>query len=297
MTYNPDLSKLPLPKVIEEIDFETDLQRRKDKLIALDQALPEDQQIGIAEFINLESEPIVKLLEEASYETLIIKNRINEVYRSKLLYFATGADLDHVAEEYGVTRLDGEPDEDLRQRVRIANRGSSSAGPDDWWKRHAMGAHELVEDVSVERVPIGDDNSQRGFVRLAILAQTPDGIPSEEILTAVRDVVTSDHVRNTCAKVEVVAATSISFDVGAKVWLFDDAPPGTFDTLEQALRDEVAKDRRLGWDVTVSWLVAKLHQPGVYRVLLTEPTETIRASRMRTPVIGNVSLEYMGVDE
>ena len=52
-----DISQLPPPDVIEAIDFEAVLGDRKDKLVELH---PE-----CAEVIGLESEPMVKQLEEA----------------------------------------------------------------------------------------------------------------------------------------------------------------------------------------------------------------------------------------
>ncbi len=292
-----DLAILPEPTVIEPLDYEADLRRRKDKLIDLDEALPVEEQNNIREFIDLESELSVKILEEATYAEMILRNRINQAYRARLLYFATGADLDHVAEEYGVERLVDEPDEDFRERVRISNRGSSSAGPDDWWRKHALAAHEQVEDVSVDRVEIGPDNEERGFIRVAVLADTDDGIPSEEILTDVRNKLTADDVRGVCVKVEVVAATSLVFDVTAKIWTFENAASDTFDNLEAQLRAAVAENRALNWDVTTSWITTQLHQSGVYLVELEAPTGTVTANKMQTPVIGTVTLTHEGTNE
>ncbi|EMA1803187.1 baseplate assembly protein, partial [Cronobacter turicensis] len=59
-----DLSQLPAPDVVEELDFEAILAERKATLISL---YPEEEQDAIARTLALESEPVVKLLQENAY--------------------------------------------------------------------------------------------------------------------------------------------------------------------------------------------------------------------------------------
>ena len=132
-------------------------------------------------------------------------------------------------------------DGDLRTRVRIHNRGSSAAGPDDWWRFHAMKADERVEDVAVTRVLIGPQNQKRGLVELAVLAQTSDGIPSDEILANVLAAVSCSSVRPVGSSVRVVAATSRPFDVKAHIWLLPGVDRAVFDGLEARLRAAFAQ--------------------------------------------------------
>ena len=58
---NIDLSQLPAPDVVETLDFETILAERKATLVSL---YPEEQQDAVARTLALESEPLVKYLEE-----------------------------------------------------------------------------------------------------------------------------------------------------------------------------------------------------------------------------------------
>lgn len=51
-----DLSQLPVPDVVEELDYETILAERIATLISL---YPEDQQEAVARTLALESEPIL----------------------------------------------------------------------------------------------------------------------------------------------------------------------------------------------------------------------------------------------
>ena len=103
-----DLASLPPPQSIEELSFERifaemlqDFRARYPQYSAL-----------------LASDPAIKLLEVAAYRELLLRARINDAARASLLAFADGADLDHLAAFYGVTRLAGEGDDALRRRVR-----------------------------------------------------------------------------------------------------------------------------------------------------------------------------------
>ncbi|EOU4945387.1 baseplate assembly protein, partial [Enterobacter hormaechei] len=86
-----DLSQLPAPDVVEELDFETILAERKATMISL---FPEEQQEAVARTLALESEPLTKYLEENAYREVIWRQRVNEAARSVMLAYAAGNDLD-----------------------------------------------------------------------------------------------------------------------------------------------------------------------------------------------------------
>lgn len=135
-----DLNQLPAPDVVEELDFETILTERKATLISL---YPEDQQEAVARTLTLESEPLVKLLEENAYRELIWRQRVNEAARAVMLACAAGNDLDVIGANYNTTRLTITPaddstipptpavmesDTDYRLRIQQAFEGLSVAG-------------------------------------------------------------------------------------------------------------------------------------------------------------------------
>ena len=109
------LPALPQPQLIEELDFEAILARRMSGVIKAG----DEVGLNLREYIEQEFDISRILLEDASYAEMLVRSRINQVYRAGLLWFATGPELDHVADRHGVSRLFGEPDEDLRERVRI----------------------------------------------------------------------------------------------------------------------------------------------------------------------------------
>lgn len=152
-----DLSLIAAPEVVETVDFETLLAQRKARFIEL---APD-----LASLMDLESEPAVKLLEEASYDEMLLRIRVNEAAKAVMLAYATGATLEHLAALYGVTRLTLDPgdpdaippvpptlegDDALRARVQMAPEGFSTAGPEGAYRFHALSADGQVLDVAVD---------------------------------------------------------------------------------------------------------------------------------------------------
>jgi phage-related baseplate assembly protein len=97
-----DLSALPRPAVVETLDYETVLAELRADLLRLYPAA--------AEVIDLESEPLIKLLQVAAYRELVIRARINDAARAVMLGWAVGTDLDNLAARYDLARLPGEDD-------------------------------------------------------------------------------------------------------------------------------------------------------------------------------------------
>ena len=67
-----DISQLPPPDVIETLDFEQIFADRKAALLA---ALPEELREPAARVLQLESEPLTKLLEESAYRELLLRQQ------------------------------------------------------------------------------------------------------------------------------------------------------------------------------------------------------------------------------
>ena len=84
-----DLTRLPAPKVIEELDFETIFERKKNALLEL---VPSSVRETIAATLSLESEPLTIDLQQQAYQEMILRQRINQATASTLLAFAQGSD-------------------------------------------------------------------------------------------------------------------------------------------------------------------------------------------------------------
>ena len=98
-----DLNNLPVPKVVQELSYETLLAQRKAKFLSLQEN--DDMRQHWQARLQLESEPVVKLLEENAYLELLLRTHINESAKAVMLAYATGSDLDQLGALFGIKRL------------------------------------------------------------------------------------------------------------------------------------------------------------------------------------------------
>jgi phage-related baseplate assembly protein len=274
-----DFSSIPAPEIIELLDFETILGELLADLVDRDPSYTE----------ILESDPGVKILEVAAARELILRQRINDALRATLLRYATGGDLDNLVAFYGVTRLSGETDDELKVRTIERIMGSSTAGGASWYRYQALSASADVRDVAVS-------SPAPGQVEIAVLSKLGNGTASSALLEAVDDVVQADNVRVITDTVTVVSSSVQVVPVTAQIYLYPDTPIAVFNELQASLTAAFAAASGLGWDVTRSWLIAKLHAAGVQRVVLTAPAADVVCGPSQAPALGTISLTMAGRD-
>lgn len=274
-----DLDNLPAPAVVEELSFEEIFSA---KLTAFTDTNPDFTAL-------LESDPAIKLLEAESYRELVLRQRVNDAARARLLAFATEGDLDQLAVFYGVTRLTDEKDSSLKVRVREAIMGRSAAGTPAQYRFAALSVSTDVADAAV-------DSPEGGVVRVSILSASGDGTPGDDLLADVEAVVASDTVKAVCHTLEVVPAEIVTVNVAAQIWLTTSAPQSIFDGLPDALRAEFEAVRGLGFNLAPSWITAKLQAGGVQRVVLTAPTQQVAIAPNQCAALGTITLTLAGRD-
>jgi phage-related baseplate assembly protein len=284
MTTLPEvLAGLPLPGVIQEIDYETRLQVFVDKL------LEEMQAVGIAyDTAGLETDPAKILLEVGTYADTMLRQRINEAARANLLAFAYGVDLDHLAAFYDVVRLFGESDERLRARIILAIQGRSTGGTEPRYKFVALTSDVRVSDAAIYTV--GRDPT----IRVAIFSTEDNGVASQALLTAVDTALQKAEVRMVNDRIVVAGAVKQVVNIVANVWLLPGSAPSVATGLEAVLRAAWDDVDTLGFDLTRSWLIAKLMQPGVQRVEIVAPVTDISVPFNEAAALGTVTITNMG---
>ena len=275
----PELAGLPTPQVLETLRFETVFD-----------ALLRDFQVRYPQYSALlASDPVIKLIEVAAYRELLLRARINEAARANLLAFAVGNDLEHLGAFYGVTRLPQEQDEPLRRRIRARIMGFANAGGAAHYRYWALSASPEVADVAV-------DSPGPGRVRISVLPTGHSDTVPEALLDAVRATVLRDDVRVLTDTVEVVPVSLVPVTVSAQIWLYPDTPMAVFEGLAPRLTRELAQAAVLGWDLTQSWLIGQLQQPGVHKVELIQPASDIRIHSTQAVRLTDVQLTFAGRD-
>lgn len=284
-----DLSVLPKPAVIEELNYEAILDRQKVKFQELWEAVRATRpDLPPYDVSMLETDPAMIVLQAQSFSEMLIRARTNEAARANLLAFASGSDLVHLAADHGVEKLTGESDDALRSRLVLADQASSAAGSEEWYAYHARSVSADVEAVAVYRKGTGPE------IEVAILATSEDGVASAGLISSVAAVVNSPAVRAVNDVVTVVSAAREVTDIIADVWLLPAAPADVSDLLEASLRQAVRQEGGIGFDLNRSWIESRLMVPGVAKVNLMMPLSDVAVDDRTAAVLGTVTLNFRG---
>lgn len=298
-----DLSQLPAPEVIETVDYETILAERKATLVSL---YPEEEQEAIARTLALESDPIVKVLEESAYREAILLQRINEAAVAGMVAYAIGSDLDQLAANNNVERLiitpadetqippvaaEMESDSDLRQRIPAAFEGMSVAGPSGAYEFHALSADGRVADASATSPAPAE-------VTVTIMSREGDGTAPDDLLQVVSLALNDDEVRPVGDRLTVISAQIVNYSVDAVLFVYPG--PATEPILAAAkaqLTAYINEQRRLGRDIRRSAIYAALHVQGVQRVELQQPTGDVVLNKTQAAFCTETRVVIGGSDE
>lgn len=298
-----DLSLLPVPDVVEELDYETILAERIAMLISL---YPEDQQEAIARTLTLESEPIVKLLQENAYREVIWRQRVNEAARAVMLAYAIGSDLDNIGANFNVGRLvvtpaddttipptpaEMELDADYRLRIQQAFEGMSVAGSTGAYEFHGRSADGRVADISVI-------SPSPACVTISVLSREDNGTASDELLTIVRNALNGEDVRPVADRVTVQSALIVDYQIRATLFIYPGPESEPIRAAAEAkLKAYTSAQHRLGRDIRLSAIYAALHVEGVQRVELAAPVADIVLDKTQASFCTDYQIVIGGSDE
>lgn len=291
-----DLSQLPPPQIVEQIDFEQILAERKAYAVSL---WPVEEQAQIAARLEIESEPLTKLLQENAYRETVWRQRVNEASLANLLATARGTDLEQLAGNFNVKKLviqEGNPsavppvaqlmesDESLRERAQMAWEGLSTAGPRNSYIFHARAADGRVADATAE-------SPSPAVAVVTVQSLLGDGTAPAELLTIVKTYLSDDDRRPVADRLTVQGAQILKYQIKAKLYLLSSGPESEpiLAAAEQRLRAYVYQRRRLGMEVSESALHAALHVEGVRKVEL-EGWVDIVATKAQAPFCTDIKL-------
>lgn len=294
-----DLSRLPSPDLIETIDLEALLAMLKAKFVWLHN---EEERAEIAATLELESEPITRLLQLLAYREMILRQRVNDAARRVMLAYAVDGDLDHLAALFNIkrhtitpadpvrgTRAVMESNADLRARTQLAPRGFSVAGPEGAYVSLARNAHAHVLDASASSPAPCE-------VRVTVLSRVGDGTADPALVDAVAAALRADDVRPLTDKVSVLGAEIMKYAVSARLVFFS-GPDRTVALAEanKAMKRYTDAMHRLGMEVTLDGLYAAARAPGVQKVILESPVASITPTKQQAPYCTRIDLVDGGV--
>lgn len=269
-----DLSQLPEPTIVEQIDFETilaaGLQDYYDRM----------DSTGV-EYTKLrESDPAYKLAEVFAFREMLVRQRANDSAKAVLLAYASGTDLEHKAAEKNLERrliseatetseAIYESDSLLRKRVQLAPEGYTTAGSEGSYLFHGMNADVRVKDIE----PVSPD---KGIAAMYILSTEGDGTASEALINIVDQVLNRKFIRPLTDYVQVYSASIIHYQVEA-VLEIQDGPDKNI-VLQDAilkLQEYVNSVHKLNTKVSITGISSALQRKGVIDVDLISPIAKI----------------------
>lgn len=295
-----DLSQLPQPTIIEELDFETTLIEVKAVMVA---AYPTDQQVAVIAALALESEPLNVIAQAIAYRETLLRQRINEGAAASMLSHATGDDLDNIAANLDTERLviteatdtaDAvmERDEALRLRAQAAFEGMSVAGPSAAYEYFARSASGKVADAKASSPAPAE-------VVVAVLSTEGDGTASPELLAAVAEAVNDEDVRPIGDRVTVRSAEIVDYEIDVTLYLYPGPESEPIINAADASLQKLLKqnDKKISRDVARSAISAAVHVQGVQRVEVNSPPEDIKISDIQAARNIGYHIENGGTDE
>lgn len=294
-----DLSSLPLPDALEVLDFETIFATRKAAMISL---WPADEQAEIAATLELESEPLTRLLQENSYRELVWRQRVNDAVRAVMLAFAMGNDLEQRAALFGLMRLTVTPadvannvdaimesDDSLRERIQLAPQGFSVAGPSAAYVTKARAVDGRIIDAQTSRPQPGD-------VLVSLLSSEGDGTASPDLCKAVEVALSAEDQRPLNDTVLVKSAEIVRYRIHAKGYtrtaVGADVLIAQAKVNAQAYADKV---HRIGIGVAESAIKGACQAAGLSKTELIEPVGDLPIGRTQASYCVEVVIEYGGI--
>ena len=302
--HDKDLSALPRPDVLETLDYEALLAERKAMYnglvpLLLDSTgqptvqpatlvkteretfwkIPVNDEAGLF-YLDLESDPTVRHLQQDAYVELLYRNRVNQGALSTMPAFARGADLEHnwlaflIDGRKEITAAAGdapavmESDDSLLRRMLLAVEGLATGGSHGWYMSNALNASGLVKDAYVV-------SPSECEIEITILSHEGTGVASEALLDEVYAYISAHPKRVLGDRVTIKSAEVVEYNVSAELHFY---PGPTASTLLIDLQQEWANYRsrseRLGeqnW-ITRNGVYGALDVPAnVYRVVINEP--------------------------
>lgn len=280
-----NLALLPTPEVIQSLDYEAILARKKAEFTARMPAFGLDYDV-----IDLETDPGVVLLQESAYTEVLLRARGNFIARQRYLYYAEGSAVDHLGAFYDCVRLPGESDDRYKLRIILSIMGRSTGGTAPRYRAVALGSSLRVADAVVYT---------EGFdptVKIAVFAADNNGVADASLLNIVSAAVGADDVRMVNDILSVRSAVVQVVNVTASLTLFPSTPATLLDTLRASLPTTWIAESGLGRDLTIDWIKAKLMASGVQKVSVTAPAADVVVSPFQAVRIGTVTLTVAGRD-
>ncbi|HDR2588157.1 TPA: baseplate J/gp47 family protein [Enterobacter ludwigii] len=294
-----DLSQLPPPVVVEQLDFDTTLNERREEFVSM---FPPQMQDTVRRTLALPSDPGEKLLEFSVYLENLMRQRVNEASQANMLAYAISSDLDNLAANYNVERQVITPedntttpptpavmesDDSLRLRTQSAMETLSVAGPTAAYEAFARAADGRVADAKAI-------SPSPACVTVSVLSTLGDGTADSTLLDVVAAALNDENVRPVADRLTVQSAEIVPYLIDA-VLMMEDSPQAGM--IRQAAQDRATtyavSQYRIGRTVYRAKIIGVLNSEGVDNIILNSPESDIPVSDTQASWCTSVAVRTM----
>lgn len=294
-----DLSRLPLPDVIETLDFEAIY----DELVAAFLSIWAEKRVSRPELpeintVDLESDVIAAVFQTFTYREMLLRARVNNAARALMLATTTGTDLDHFAGDFDMERLvvgtdeDGAPiyesDRDFRLRRQLAPDGYAAAGPENAYKFFALSADGRIKQVEAIK---GEDNR----CDVIILGRDGDGSVGQEIVAKVYEALSAKTRRPLTDNVYVRSVSVVSQPIKVQVRLRTGPDPSAIAAKSKASIEAYARERSaIGTILRVDGIIGAAHADNALEsATVIDPPTDVDPGKFGTVYVPEVIVEVI----
>lgn len=209
----------------------------------------------------------------------------------------TLVDVDNIPYLESITNIDKtsggadvEDNDNYAERIRTSPSKYSTAGPDDAYVYWAKSAHQSIQDVEV-------DSPTPGVTRLTILLKNGE-LPSGEILNLVKEVCSAKTVRPLTDKVIATAPETVNYDADISYYISSEkqaVATAIQADVQNAFNEYLVWQRsKMGRDVDLTELIAKLKFAGAQRIVINSPLY-VEVDKVKVAKENITSLTFAGI--
>lgn len=260
------MTTLPSPSILPALDVSA---LKTQRLAEFKQLLPTWN-------AELESDPIVKLIELLAYVETIDNAEENSAILSNFLGYAEGERLDELAKFYQLQRLVSETDERFRVRLELHISGMSGMGTTDYYRAQALSVAVWVKDAHI---------STGQFGQLFVTIWTASDAPQDAAQIAF-DYLSSKSRRMATDTINVSLATPRILNIRATLYRSVSTPVARVNDAKIALQASLDTNIGLGATLTKAWLIGRLAIDGIKNIELISPIDDLICAQNEYPLLG-----------
>lgn len=280
------------PQIIETLDFETLYNQRKQHFLSL--CNTEEEKKHWQQRLLLESEPVVKLLQENAYLEMLLRNRINQAVLSCYITTAKGTDLDNLAVFYGeirqvLQRADEnkklpeikESDEAFRKRIILSLFKLANTGSIKGYTAQAFSVSPHVLDVYIE-------SPEGGRVDVYLYAEDDK---LDDLQNQVEAHLNRADIKTLCDIITIRPYMKKAYNFTATITLTRDATDQTKQAIEKKIHQALTAKAHFGAVIPHAPIIGVIFTvPTVVDVVIT--SETVNALAKEVPICESLSIQW-----